>query len=177
MKALWLTHTQDLLNQSYNRAKENLDCGLGKISAGKVQIGTHITFATVQTMSKLDLAEYKNMFDIIVVDECHRCVGTPISAGMFYKVLSGLSAKYKLGITATPYRSAKGTELAMFGLIGDVIIEVDKSVVKTIKASVERVPIDYKMGPQSFNADGTINFSRCLQSLLKTKSVPKRFQN
>lgn len=165
LRTLWLTHTQDLLNQSYQRAKDNLNCGLGKISAGKIQIGEHITFATVQTMSKLDLVEYADMFDVVIVDECHRVVGTPIATGMFYKVLSSLSAKYKLGLTATPYRAAKGTELAMFSLLGDIIIEVDKSVVKTVKAKIKRINYDYELGENSFNSDGTINFSGMLTEL------------
>ena len=72
-RALWLTHTQDLLNQSKDRAKGTLDlCGgkYGTITGGKVNIGTHITFATVQTMAKLDLYKYKDMFDVVIVDEC-----------------------------------------------------------------------------------------------------------
>lgn len=69
-KTLWITHTIDLLNQSYDRAKSNFEnVGLGKIANGKIEIGTHITFATVQTLSKLDLNEYADMFDVIVVDE------------------------------------------------------------------------------------------------------------
>lgn len=43
--------------------------GLGKICNGKIEIGTHITFATAQTLSKIDLTEYTDMFDVIVVDE------------------------------------------------------------------------------------------------------------
>lgn len=70
LKTLWITHTHDLLNQSYDRAKTNLeDIGLGKIAAGKIDIGTHITFATVQTLSKLDLSQLKNEWDCIIVDE------------------------------------------------------------------------------------------------------------
>ena len=72
-RALWISHTIDLVNQSYNRAKNNFEnVGLGKICSGKIEIGTHITFATVQTLSKMDLDEYANEFDVIVVDECHR---------------------------------------------------------------------------------------------------------
>ena len=71
-RCLWLTHTQDLLNQSMERAKAVLstDASYGRITGGKVDIGEGITFATVQTMSKLDLAQYKSAWDIIVVDEC-----------------------------------------------------------------------------------------------------------
>lgn len=72
-KTLWLTHTIDLLNQSYNRFKTNFEGGgVGKIANGKIEIGTHITFATVQTLSKIDLQEYADTWDCVVVDECHR---------------------------------------------------------------------------------------------------------
>ena len=95
-KTLWITHTIDLLNQSYNRAKNNFESvGLGKIANGRIQIGTHITFATVQTLSKIDLQEYADEWDCIVVDECHRICGTPASAGMFYKVINKLIARYE----------------------------------------------------------------------------------
>ena len=58
LKTLWITHTIDLLNQSYDRAKNNFkDIGLGKIANGKIEIGTHITFATVQTLKSIDLQE------------------------------------------------------------------------------------------------------------------------
>ena len=67
LKALWLTHTQDLLNQSLERARSVLDCdpaSFGTITGGKVNIGTGITFATVQTMSKIDLAQYKDEWGV-----------------------------------------------------------------------------------------------------------------
>ena len=55
-KTLWLTHTNELLNQSYNAAAEFIDKKLlGKITAGKMNISDGITFATVQTLSKADL--------------------------------------------------------------------------------------------------------------------------
>ena len=69
--ALWLTHTQDLLRQSMDRAGLYMDPKtFGTITAGKVNIGTGITFATVQTMSKLDLARYRDLWDVVIVDEC-----------------------------------------------------------------------------------------------------------
>lgn len=70
-RALWLTHTQDLLNQSKKRAESVLgQGGYGTITAGKVDIGSTITFATVQTMAKIDLSSIKDAFDVIIVDEC-----------------------------------------------------------------------------------------------------------
>ena len=69
LKTLWITHTYDLLNQSYDRAKSNLEnVGLGKIAAGKIDIGTHITFATVQTLQKLDLSELESVINDYAID-------------------------------------------------------------------------------------------------------------
>lgn len=70
-RALWLTHTADLLNQSKARAERYMDKRLiGTITEGKVNIGQGITFATIQTMCKLDLPQYKDLWDVIIVDEC-----------------------------------------------------------------------------------------------------------
>lgn len=70
LRALWLTHTKDLLKQSRERAEMYGWTGLGTITEGKVDIGTHVTFATVQTMANMDLTIYRNMWDIIITDEC-----------------------------------------------------------------------------------------------------------
>lgn len=163
LKTLWVTHTYDLLNQSYDRAKDNLeDVGLGKIAAGKIDIGTHITFATVQTLCKLDLSEFKNEWDCIVVDEGHRVCGTPAQLGMFYKVINALSCRYKYALTATPFRNIKGTEKALFSLIGPIICEISKEVVaeKTIKAKVIPVYTDFKIPRDAQKSDGTIDYSK-----------------
>ena len=50
-RALWLTHTLDLLRQSKERAERYVDKSLiGTVTEGKVNIGKGITFATIQTM-------------------------------------------------------------------------------------------------------------------------------
>lgn len=162
-KALWITHTLDLVNQSYNRAKEKIDdIGLGKIANGRVEIGSHITFATVQTLSKLDLNEYSDKWDVIVVDEGHRICGTPAAAGMFYKVINKLIARYKYFLTATPYRNVKGTERAMFSLLGGIIIELDKEVIgdRIIPAKVIKVKTNFIEVPEECKeTDGTIKYA------------------
>lgn len=73
VKTLWLTHTLDLLEQSKARAAMYIPSNLiGTISGGKVEIGRGITFATVQTLSRLDLSAYRDMWDSIIVDECFK---------------------------------------------------------------------------------------------------------
>lgn len=159
-KTLWITHTIDLLNQAYDTAKKNDITGLGKITNGKVEIGENITYATVQTLNKLDLTKYKDHWGTIIVDECHRVCGTPAAVTMFYKCISSLSARYKIGLTATPERSQKGTEKAMFGLLGEVIAEVPKEAVKKLHAQIQVVHTGYKLGEEAEKTDGTIDYTK-----------------
>ena len=169
LKTLWITHTIDLLNQSYDRAKNNFEnVGLGKIANGKIEIGTHITFATVQTLKSIDLQEYADTWDCIIVDECHRVCGTPAKAGMFYKVINKLVARYKYGLTATPYRNVKGTEKAMFSLLGKTIIELEKDVIgnRIIPATIIKVDTDFDEIPEECqDVDGTIKYASLTTAL------------
>ena len=163
-KCLWLTHTQDLLNQSLDRAKSVLGAvksSYGKITAGKVDIGEGITFATVQTMAKLDLSQYRDEWGVIIIDEVQHCAGSPTRVTQFYRVLSNLSARYKFGVTATPHR-ADGLERSIFALVGNIICEVSKEEVKSTTCPVEVQFVDSGYEPD-FDAvlagDGTINYS------------------
>lgn len=169
-RTLWLTHTQDLLNQSYSRAKSVLDTSAtyGKITAGKVDIGAGITFATVQTLSKIDLDQYKDVWDVIIVDECQHCCGSPTKVTQFYKVISALSARYKIGLTATPKR-ADGLEQSMFALLGGVIYEVTREDVKDTTCPVRVISWDTNYQPDFDNVlmgDGTINYARLVDDLI-----------
>lgn len=72
-RTLWLCHTLDLIKQSKERAKLYMSEDLmGTITEGKVNLGEGITFATIQTMCKLDLAQYRDYWDCIITDEVHR---------------------------------------------------------------------------------------------------------
>lgn len=173
-RALWLTHTQDLLNQSKNRAKSTLNCpnkAFGSITAGKVEIGTHITFATVQTMCKLDLNAYRDIWDIIIVDECQHCCGSPTKVTQFYKVISSLSARYKIGLTATPKR-ADGLEKSMFALLGGVIHEVSREEVADTTCPVKVISCETDYMPDYdavLMGDGTINYARLVDDMIHDK--------
>lgn len=168
-KTLWLTHTQDLLNQSKNRAEEMFDLqkgDVGTITAGKVDIGKLITFATVQTACKIDLERYKHTWGCVIVDECHRVSGTPTQVTMFSKVLSNLAARYKYGLTATPKRS-DGLTQCMFSLLGEKVAEIDKSqVATTCPVMIRFVETEYKPDYDVItNPDGTINYSEYITNV------------
>jgi superfamily II DNA or RNA helicase len=170
-RALWLTHTQDLLNQSMARAKSVFGCpaeSYGTITEGKVNIGKGLTFATVQTMAKIDLADLKYAFDCVIVDECHKAVGSPTKVMQFYKVLSALSCRYKYGLTATPERS-DGLEKSMFALLGGICVEVEKETVAhtTCPVRVQMVQTDYFPSMDIVLAsDGTLNYARLVDDMI-----------
>ena len=170
-RALWLTHTQDLLNQSRKRAESVLECSgkaFGSITAGKVNLGTHITFATVQTLSKLDLTEYRDQWDVIIVDECAHCAGAPTRVTQFYKVLSNLSAKYKYGLTATPKR-ADGLERSMYALLGNKIHEITRDEVAdtTCPIKVSVIPTGWMPDFDCvLMGDGTIDYNKVIDNMI-----------
>ena len=168
-RTLWLTHTQDLLRQSMQRAESVLDIDgtFGTITEGKANIGTHITFATVQTLSKMDLSEYCNEFDVIIVDECQHCAGSPTRVTQFYKVMSSLSARYKIGLTATPKR-ADGLERSMFALLGNVIHEVSREEVAhtTCPIKVKKIYTGFQIDTDDFtDDDGVLKYNEIVDCL------------
>ena len=169
-RALWLTHTKDLLLQSKERARQYMgEALLGTITEGKVNIGHGITFATVQTMCNLDLAQYKNMWDVIIVDECHRVAGTPTAVSQFSKVLNSLAARHKYGLSATVHRS-DGLIQATFAILGDVIYTVPTEAVadKIMKVGICPVPTGIGIPRACLNTDGTINYAKLISHLAES---------
>lgn len=166
-RALWVTHTKDLLDQSKKRALQYMDKDLiGTITEGKVNIGKGVTFATVQTLSNLDLSQYKDMWDVIIVDECHRVAGTPTQMSMFAKVLNSLSARHKYGLSATVHR-ADGMIQATFALLGDVVYTVPDDAIadKVMQVGIKPVGTGIKLTPECLNTDGTLNYTKLINYL------------
>ena len=166
-RALWLTHTKDLLTQSKQRAEQYMDPSLlGTITEGKVNIGKGVTFATVQTMCNLDLAQYKDYWDVIIVDECHRVAGTPTAVSQFSKVLNSLAARHKYGLSATVHRS-DGLIQATFALLGDVVYTVPTEAVadKIMQVGICPVPTGVQLTRACLNTDGTLNYTKLISYL------------
>lgn len=170
-KTLWVTHTQDLLTQSYERAAQYFpDNTLGRISGGKVAIGSHMTFATVQTLSKLDLPAYKYEWDTIIVDECHRVAGTPMSVTMFYRVMSNLAARYKYGLSATVHRS-DGLLCTTFAVLGEVAYKVpDEAVAEnTIQVGIRERNTGVRISRACLDTDGTLKYGKLIPYLTENE--------
>lgn len=166
-RALWLCHTLDLVKQSYERAKLYIDESLlGMISEGEVHTGTGITFATVQTMQRMDLTPFRNYWDVVLTDECHRVAGSPTTITMYQKVLNHLAARHKYGLSATVHRS-DGMIQATYSLIGKVSYAVPEEAVadKIMKVGIRPVQTPTEMSLEAMNSDGTINYSKLINYL------------
>lgn len=170
-KTLWITHTHDLLTQSLERAAQYFprEC-LGIIAAGKAQIGSHMTFATVQTLCKLDLEQYRNTWDVVIVDECHRLAGTPTQVTMFYRVMNNLAARYKYGLSATVHRS-DGMIKSTFAVLGPVVYQVSDTAVaaKTMKVRVCQRDTGVQPSLRCLDTDGTLEYNSLLDYLAESQ--------
>jgi superfamily II DNA or RNA helicase len=174
-KTLWLTHTKDLLRQSMMAAKEFMDESLfGTITEGQINIGQGITFATVQTMCKLYLPLYKDIWDVVIVDECHRVCGSPTAVTQFSAVLDSLATRHKYGLSATVHRS-DGLIKATYALLGEVVHTVPDEAVGDKVMTVSILPRDTGIGIRSecLNYDGTLVYSKLIAYLCKNQERNK----
>jgi len=117
-----ICHTKELLFQWISAIETFLGIPadqVGIVGNGKFSLGDRITVAMVQTL-------YNRLEDVVphighlIVDECHR---TP--SRTFTEAVSAFPAKYRLGLTATPWRRDKLSQV-IFWYIGDVTGEIDK---------------------------------------------------
>lgn len=173
-KFLWMTHTGDLLRQTYSEMKKLYPClDIGLITEGKVEIGKDGAITTVQTLSKIDPSLYAKEFEIVIVDETHHCVGSPTISKMFSKCIENIAARYKYGLTATPKRSDTliNTMYALIGLSKDgkfkPTYSIDKKDIKTIVANHVMIPLDtpYDQDSEVFDTDGTIIYNNLINYL------------
>lgn len=166
-RTLWLCHTLDLIKQSKERAKLYMSEDLmGTITEGKVNLGEGITFATIQTMCKLDLSQYRDYWDCIITDEVHRVAGSPTAVTQYQKVLNSLSARHKYGLSATVHRS-DGMIKATYALVGEVAYKVpDEAVADNImKVGICPLGTGVQISREALNTDGTLNYTKLITYL------------
>ena len=120
--ALIIVHTKELLNQWLDRIGQFFEIPrdeIGVIGGGKFSIGSRITVSTVQTLYKR-VDEVVPHIGHLICDECHRA-----PSRMFTEAVSAFDARYRLGLTATPWRRDKLSKV-IFWHVGDVTGKIDK---------------------------------------------------
>lgn len=100
---LILVHRQQLLDQWKERLSLFLGIptkSIGALSNGRNKLTNHIDIAMLQSLSKKgNISEEVTRYGQVIADECHH-----ISAFSFEQILKKVSARYVLGLTATPIR-------------------------------------------------------------------------
>lgn len=173
-KALFIAHTLDLVKQAKNYAIDNFNLTkeqIGEISQGKINVGSHITFATRQTLAACNLQILEDEFDIIVVDECHNIKCNQTQVSQYTKILSTLKARYKIGISATVDVKDINTQKMITALIGNIKHNIPKEAVadKVIKAKIKPIYIDFEIGEECLTSAGVIDHNKYLQELTTNK--------
>lgn len=164
-KTLWITHTLDLLNQSYNVCKTLYKNKLGKISEGKINI-QDITFATVQTLVNVDLLKIKDEFELIIVDEVHKATGSPNKVMMFYKTITNLNARYKFGLTATLFGGKNSINYTPIYLIGNELHRINEEDISRINATHEIYKLYTEKSDMYLKFDKTLDYMKLVDYLV-----------
>lgn len=134
LPALIIVHRKQLLEQWVERVETFLGIPkheIGKVGNGKYQLGSKITIATIQRLSKEtsknDSEILKSNFGTIILDECHH-----IPAETFRNTISKLKTYHLYGLTATPFRKNNDEKL-IFIHLGDIIAEIKSSEIQDSK--------------------------------------------
>ena len=159
MPALILVHRQQLLDQWMDRIETFLGIPknkIGQYTGRKKKLGKQITVATMQTLNRANLFEFKNSFGIIITDECHH-----IPAKTFREVISQFNPRYSYGLTATTKRKHNDEQL-IYAFIGEIIFllrdvpnstdDLEKSLNIPIKTSISIKETELSL-PFKFSTD------------------------
>ena len=139
--ALWVTHTQELLDQVKERAIEMLgmeEKEIGVIASGKVAVGDRLTIALVQTLSRINVDELVTKFGVVLIDEAHR-----MAARSFYYPVGQFPALYRLWASATPDRSDGLTNM-IYAAGGPILHTIDQCQVPTLTPDLLVVETAYQ---------------------------------
>ena len=101
VRTLILVPTLDLMNQWRDNVVEKLGIPINKVGlfgGGRREI-KEITIMTYDS-AYVNLDNYPTYFGLVIADECHHAVSQS-----YRKALEVITAPYRLGLTATPFRS------------------------------------------------------------------------
>lgn len=94
-KTLVVTHTVALRNQWEKEVVHTLGIKPGIIGSGKFNIDSPVVVANVQSLVK-HIPTLSREFGLVILDEMHH-----VSSPTFSKVIDGLFARYKIGLSGT----------------------------------------------------------------------------
>ena len=121
-----LVHNKELLDQWRDRARQFLGVDAGRIGGGKFEVKP-LSVGIVNTVRN-HLDDLPQHFGQVVVDECHRAPST-----MFTDCVNSFPARFRLGLSATPFRRDGLTKVIHYYL-GPLAHAVDAGHLREIGA-------------------------------------------
>lgn len=118
--ALILVHNRLLLDQVCEAAERCLGVQAGVLGAGQSDVRP-LTVATIQTLLRRDLRELTAQFGLVILDEAHHC-----PAPTFTEVVQQFTARWRIGLTATPERKDRLHPL-MYASLGPELVRMRPS--------------------------------------------------
>jgi len=127
---LVLTHTSIIFKQWQEQIKKFLNYDCGVLGGGKKEI-KDITVGMFQTVYNM-LSKNKNddilrRFGCIIIDETQH-----LAARTFEFVVNKFPAKYRYGLSATPYRKDK-LDFIFKDILGDIIAKIESDVKAVVR--------------------------------------------
>lgn len=140
--ALIMVHTKQIMEQWVQRIQDMLGihkADIGQIAGNKKKWGEQITVAMVQSLHRYSsLAEYRDKFGVVIVDECHH-----MPAQMFRAVVTQFNPYYLYGLTATPDRKFNDKQLISL-FLGEILYTIDPQTLQQSNNSITST-IDLKI--------------------------------
>lgn len=134
-RVLWLTHREELLDQSRKELESltGLPCSVEK-AGRKAGYRAQVVIASVQSLKGARLEKFASWFrpQLIVCDEAHHAL-----AQTWMAIKSTFFDSKVLNLTATPYRSDVSTRLSL----GEVLIEMNTTAGIKMKKLVPPKPV------------------------------------
>jgi len=132
LKTLIIVHQEFLMEQWKERILEFTDATVGIIQQNKFDKDSDITIGMLQTILSrgYDSDDFKN-YGLVIYDEVHH-----LGSNMFSKILMRTSAKYTIGLSATPERLDGMTKIINW-FCGDILYNLKRNC--SYKVLVKRI--------------------------------------
>jgi superfamily II DNA or RNA helicase len=119
-KTLFLCHTKSLLKQAAADFQEYGLKNITMIGDNEKDLSGDIVIATWQSFIKLDINAISDLFDILIVDECHHLSSKDVS---YVQILEKCLSPVRIGLTAT-FPTKENSKWMIEGLLGEIIGEI-----------------------------------------------------
>ena len=137
-KTLVVVHTKNLLHQWISEVKKTLGIDPGVIGDKQFELDSPIVIGLIQSI-KNRITLVNKEFGTVIVDECHH-----VPATVFKGLVDAFYARYKIGVTATPWRK-DGQHILLYNYFGGPSAEYKTIDNNAIKPDVIMVETNIKL--------------------------------